>query len=50
MDPMELYQTNKDFKAYVDKVVGNKSNFTLEEALKLAIVRAYAEYIIKRDA
>ena len=44
---MNLYQTSKDFKAYVDKYC-IKHQLVPEEAVKHALIVAYAEYLKKR--
>lgn len=43
----ELYETNADFKAYVDKYM-RKEEVDLETALSHAMVQNYADDIIKR--
>lgn len=43
----ELYNTNADFKAYVDKYM-RKEEIDLETALTHGIVRNYAEYLKDR--
>lgn len=43
----ELYSTNADFKAYVDKYI-RKEEIDLETALSHAMVQNYANYLIDR--
>ena len=43
----ELYSTNADFKAYVDKYM-KKERIDLDTALTHGIVRNYAEYLMDR--
>ena len=40
----ELYETNQDFKEYVDRYTQSKK-ITKEEALTHALIREYAKYI-----
>lgn len=42
----ELYETNIDFKTYVDKF-SRDNNVTVEKALEYAVVKSYAEHLIK---
>ena len=44
----QLYATSEDFKLYVDKYC-TKSNKSVEEALKDAVVREYADYLLQCD-
>lgn len=41
-----LYDTNNDFKNYVEKYIF-KHHVTLEEALKHVMVREYAKYLME---
>lgn len=43
----ELYETNADFKAYVDKYM-KKERIDLDTALSHAMVQNYAEYLKDR--
>lgn len=43
----ELYETNADFKVYVDKYM-RKEGIDLETALSHAMVQNYAEYLKDR--
>lgn len=43
----EFYNTNSDFKAYVDKYIA-KESVSLNTALSHAMVRNYAEYLMER--
>jgi len=43
----ELYETNADFKAYVDKYM-RKEEIDLETALSHAMVQNYANYLSDR--
>ena len=45
----ELYQTNADFRAYVDKYM-TKERIDLCTALTHAIVRSYAAYLSERGS
>ena len=45
----EFYNTNADFKAYVDKYIV-KESVSLNTALSHKIVRNYAEYLMERGA
>ena len=47
MDLPELYNTNTDFKSYVDKYI-QKHNKTLADALTDIIVREYAEWMLSK--
>lgn len=44
----EMYQTNADFKTYVDKYM-RKEEIDLETALSHAMVQNYADDILERD-
>jgi hypothetical protein len=44
----ELYDTNENFKRYVDRYRVSKKK-TTEDALKDAIVHYYAEYVLKTN-
>lgn len=45
---MELYQTNDDFKTYIDKLCA-KHKLSLEQALATRMAASYAEYLLGRD-
>ena len=45
----DLYDTNDDFKSYVDKYIA-KESVSLNTALSRAMVRNYAEYLMERGA
>ena len=44
MDYIELYNTNEDFREYVDKYKRDRK-LSLEEALKHEMVKQYANYV-----
>ena len=48
-DLLELYNSNKDFKEYMNKFILNNPEYSLIEALKHKIVRDIAEYYIELD-
>lgn len=43
-----LYETNRDFKEYVDKYCSNAMK-SVEEVLQYQVVREYAEYLLKSN-
>lgn len=48
----QLYQTNKDFKDYVDRYCKNHNegrSITLEEALTHKVVQDYAEWLQRKS-
>lgn len=48
MNLKEMYETNSDFRRYVDRYCNPYSEgktITVEEALEHALVRSYAEYL-----
>ena len=49
---MVLYETNKEFHAYVDRLMNPKKNFggrKLEEVLAMRTVREVADYYVKNS-
>lgn len=51
IDMEELYNTNPEFKEYVDHLAKHYNegrSITVDECLQLAIVKDYAEYLQKR--
>lgn len=44
----ELYETNADFRGYVDRYAKCR-HITVEEALEHILIRNYAEYLESRD-
>lgn len=47
MNLKEMYENNVEFKEYVDKYAANKC-ISVEQALEKAVVREYAEYLLKK--
>ena len=47
MDYIELYNTNEDFKKYVDKYKRDRK-LSLEEALEHKMVKQYADYLVNK--
>lgn len=47
MDLRKMYETDADFKGYVDRFVKHR-NISTDEALKHSIVRNYAEDLEER--
>lgn len=45
MNLSELYETNEDFRGYVDRFAKH-NGISTEEALKYSIVRCYARYLV----
>lgn len=43
-----LYETNKDFREYIDRM-RNTNHLTLEQALATKMAANYAEYVLERD-
>ena len=48
MDYMELYNTNEDFREYVDKYKRSRK-LSLEEALEHELVKQYAKYVAEKN-
>mgnify|MGYP003312807875 CR=1 FL=1 len=48
MNYEELYETNADFRMYVDKSCRNR-NCTVKEMLELAITKEYAKYVVQNE-
>lgn len=47
MDYIELYNTNEDFRNYVDKYKRDRK-LSLEEALEHELVKQYADYVVNK--
>lgn len=43
-----LYETNDDFRAYVDRMC-DKHHLTVEQALSTKMAANYAEYLLERE-
>lgn len=46
---LDLYNSNKDFKEYMDRFIHNNPEYSLTEALNHKIVKDIAEYYIELD-
>lgn len=48
MDYKEFYETNQDFRGYVDRYARHNGK-TVEEALEHDLVKQYADYVLHKN-